>query len=302
MTCYGAAGYFITPLDTCATCNVTYCTTCIGYSSCQVCNSGYGVTITGSCSTCPLDGCQTCANLTTCSLCIGEYLSIGGLCYSCPVTCTCGGYTLPKYTNGDCATICGDGIVLGPYETCDDGNLVNGDGCSSTCKIEDSSVCSGEPSTCYLNKDLQVSFVRSEVSPTSCNLITFTFQIQPALSVLNTLNISWNGFITSNSSYLSMQGSPTYSNAVLKLTYMYNSTIQSQLVVFNVNVQSIRNASTYLSQIHNTSLQVQVQPTNNLAAVYCSSAVKTQAFGYGISAVGYLGMLLSIFSCKIVGL
>ena len=23
-----------------------------------------------------------------------------------------------------------------PYEQCDDGNLINGDGCSSTCKLE----------------------------------------------------------------------------------------------------------------------------------------------------------------------
>lgn len=31
---------------------------------------------------------------------------------------------------------CGDGIVDGPGETCDDGNVANGDGCSSTCQTE----------------------------------------------------------------------------------------------------------------------------------------------------------------------
>jgi len=32
--------------------------------------------------------------------------------------------------------VCGDGIAQGPTETCDDGNLTNGDGCSATCAIE----------------------------------------------------------------------------------------------------------------------------------------------------------------------
>jgi cysteine-rich repeat protein len=32
--------------------------------------------------------------------------------------------------------LCGDGRTLGPNEECDDGNLENGDGCNSTCKIE----------------------------------------------------------------------------------------------------------------------------------------------------------------------
>ena len=34
-----------------------------------------------------------------------------------------------------CNAICGDGIVV-LEEECDDGNIINKDGCSSTCKIE----------------------------------------------------------------------------------------------------------------------------------------------------------------------
>lgn len=33
----------------------------------------------------------------------------------------------------NCTSICGDGIVT-PAEACDDGNLLNGDGCNSVCK------------------------------------------------------------------------------------------------------------------------------------------------------------------------
>ncbi len=42
---------------------------------------------------------------------------------------------------------CGDGLVS-LREECDDGNAVDGDGCSSTCGIEAGYGCTGQPSTC----------------------------------------------------------------------------------------------------------------------------------------------------------
>jgi len=56
------------------------------------------------------------------------------------------------YSNKICcaanlASSCGNGeIDVG--EACDDGNLINGDGCSTTCTIESTFECSGEPSDC----------------------------------------------------------------------------------------------------------------------------------------------------------
>lgn len=46
-------------------------------------------------------------------------------------------------------SLCGDGIVA-TTGGCDDGNEVDGDGCSSTCEVELGFVCSGKPSTCTL--------------------------------------------------------------------------------------------------------------------------------------------------------
>lgn len=43
--------------------------------------------------------------------------------------------------------LCGNGM-LDAFETCDDGNIVSGDGCSSVCQTEQTYSCSGEPSTC----------------------------------------------------------------------------------------------------------------------------------------------------------
>lgn len=73
------------------------------------------------------DGCSS-----TCFIECGFYMS---LCTSCSSTTDClscvSGYTVQR---GSCATVCGDSIRAG-LETCDDGNIVDGDGCSSTCDI-----------------------------------------------------------------------------------------------------------------------------------------------------------------------
>jgi cysteine-rich repeat protein len=42
---------------------------------------------------------------------------------------------------------CGDGVMLGD-EACDDGNVVDGDGCSATCTLETGFDCTGAPTLC----------------------------------------------------------------------------------------------------------------------------------------------------------
>ena len=42
---------------------------------------------------------------------------------------------------------CGNGLVS-PVESCDDENLVPGDGCDPACRSEPGFACSGEPSSC----------------------------------------------------------------------------------------------------------------------------------------------------------
>jgi cysteine-rich repeat protein len=51
----------------------------------------------------------------------------------CLAACVCGGE-------------CGDGVAEPPSEECDDGNVASGDGCSSTCRLENASaLCAGIP-------------------------------------------------------------------------------------------------------------------------------------------------------------
>jgi cysteine-rich repeat protein len=49
-----------------------------------------------------------------------------------------------SFTGSDCIEICGDGFVINAE--CDDGNLIDGDGCSSTCDVEYSYQCENDNS------------------------------------------------------------------------------------------------------------------------------------------------------------
>ncbi|XP_016302321.1 pappalysin-2-like [Sinocyclocheilus anshuiensis] len=51
------------------------------------------------------------------------------------------------YTHGE--HFCGDGTLQGT-EDCDDGNLLDGDGCSKKCQVEPGFKCHGRPSLCYV--------------------------------------------------------------------------------------------------------------------------------------------------------
>jgi cysteine-rich repeat protein len=53
------------------------------------------------------------------------------------------------------AFLCSDGVILEALEACDDGNRIDGDGCSSSCAIEPSFVCSGLPSVCSAPEDVR---------------------------------------------------------------------------------------------------------------------------------------------------
>ena len=48
------------------------------------------------------------------------------------------GYYLNQ-TSNICQQICGDGVII--YLECDDGNLIDGDGCSSSCRIQNQFKC-----------------------------------------------------------------------------------------------------------------------------------------------------------------
>ncbi|KAG8517177.1 Pappalysin-2 [Galemys pyrenaicus] len=63
------------------------------------------------------------------------------------------GEASPPLTHIHGAPYCGDGKVTSNLgEECDDGDLLSGDGCSRTCKLEEGFNCVGEPSLCYIHE------------------------------------------------------------------------------------------------------------------------------------------------------
>jgi cysteine-rich repeat protein len=118
------------------------------------------------CTNCRVDKGWTCSggdanNPDTCTEICGDGLKLGGnQCDDgntqsgdgCDSSCNLEPGWRCQYTSASgcdkCFPVCEDGLVVG-WEECDDGGIPvkgNGDGCSSSCKIEPGFSCSGEPS------------------------------------------------------------------------------------------------------------------------------------------------------------
>ena len=118
-------------------------------------------------------GNETCYHNIKDDYCLNNYYFFDKFCYSCPSikesvningTCTicsngliyngssCVCQIGNKDINGVCiGQNCGDSKINLAIESCDDGNTINGDGCSSQCIIQQRHYCVNQPSSCGLN-------------------------------------------------------------------------------------------------------------------------------------------------------
>lgn len=157
----------------CLACNAVSpnCVQCVytiygNLSRCDTCEPGYYPTALGSCTTCP-SVCNTCGANGVCLTCFSTFSVIGTTCacnsainlFSSAGTCQLCSSLIPNCqtctqnvsvalnvscalcdsgyysANASCiASVCGDGAITNG-ETCDDGNTISGDGCSSFCLI-----------------------------------------------------------------------------------------------------------------------------------------------------------------------
>ena len=105
------------------------------------------------CEECRIGGCVKCLN---------------NLVLHSPTECTCPPATeIISQNSAACVPICGDGLKH-PSEACDDGNLNNNDGCSSSCQIELGYSCSGgsesSPDICTCTPQIQYALYDNEWS------------------------------------------------------------------------------------------------------------------------------------------
>ena len=115
---------------------------------CGAWNDGCGEAL--DCGTCI--GGDVCDGTGTCvppGACTDTCLILGYECGSiCGVTCLPGCNTGYTCASGHCISVCGDGVVASDEE-CDDGDLIDGDGCSGICEEETGWTCDdNEPSSC----------------------------------------------------------------------------------------------------------------------------------------------------------
>ncbi len=137
--------------DNCQECNET-----AGYifkspSKCvpRNCAEGFFLNLTSLvCQSC-LENCKTCTGSANCTECLKGY-SLSDNSTKCSSCISRTGLT-SKPGSDVCVEICGDGIDLGMLG-CDDGNTVDGDGCSSNCEVEPGFTCQKPaegPNVCY---------------------------------------------------------------------------------------------------------------------------------------------------------
>lgn len=236
------------------------------------------------CLTCNTTGCVTCdatlnftLNTTTylCDCAVGSYIGSNGLCTLCTMTgcLDCSSKTVCRTcdttlfflnaTTQVCDEICGDGFLF--FLQCDDGNNIDGDGCSSTCTIETNYTCVGGDATfrsvCSYNQPILMTLV-SSYKQTMVNQISLKFTLAPALKDLNSVDFST--VITTNitgvkSIVLTYDGSGS-----LAAVITYNTSIEAQPV--SVTFTPPYSAAFYSTPV--TTVDFSIDSWNNLGVFY----------------------------------
>lgn len=154
--------------------------------------------------------------------------------------CLCrNGYYLQS---GACLDICGDGTVMGTE--CDDGNIDNGDGCSSECFVETNYRCTSNTSmqsSCqYVGKQLSISLIDTKKTK-GLNQGIFTFLLSSPMPLLNKYNFSqYFQFSCSNATHQVLSWSYSEGEVILTVDYQTDLEGREASVNFTFNQLFIR--------------------------------------------------------------
>ncbi|CDW91263.1 fu domain containing protein [Stylonychia lemnae] len=247
------------------------CATCLTYDFCTSCIYGPYQLNDGECTyfTC-LDNqyraikpqlscfecdssCKTCQGESEfdCLSCNAEDKFVAQQCLSCNQQ---PGMTEPIDDSvSGCVEICGDGFNYGSYQ-CDDGNLINGDGCSSICIIEQGFNCTTgtkfTPSVCMDNKNPtpRISLIASN------NYIYIEFDEEVILSEeLNTTSLD-----------IKIQGSQGNYKFDWRLGDSYKTAEPLQLIVIETSIyQSLKGNEKEIVIVTFQSSSIYKDPTGN---------------------------------------
>lgn len=276
-TCTSCVNLYYLSNGSCNPCN-SLCLTCSGSTAldCITCISNYvlkgSICQKLSClSTQYVQSVSGCVNCTTTfpnslsclstgpTSCFSGYILSNNSCLTCSAVA---GYVYDS-ASGKCKDYCGDNIII--TDLCDDGNALNGDGCSSLCTIETGWSCTNN--ICSLSTTPTVSVVSISNNPYS-HSITLLISLSVGLR-LNDVN-----FIISFSSNTQF----TYKTTPLNIYYtsyqlvvVYYESIQNN----NLNIQIKSPASrllvtSSLALTISLNLTVSIPVVTNPPAIYVS--------------------------------
>ena len=273
-------------------------------------------TNTNNCETCNLKGCIICNTTTTCQICdtANNYgLVSDGTCKQCLFTCLCDGYTLPKYLNQTdgqeyCSTVCGDGLKRN-QEQCDDGNTVNGDGCSSTCQIETAWSCNNDPvNTCCTLESTQLSLTINKILKVpNKNSMTLILQVSPQLSILTPENMQQFVTLTVINVPLYNESRVSKPNQVIEVTYDYNQSIHGKKGSIGFEISFNQNNAPSCVIRASKNITIMAQANNNLPFMFYTEEELNKQQDVAQSAnvleiITFVIFFLSMIPAKIIGL
>lgn len=137
-------------------------------------------------------------------------------------------------SSNTCKQICGDGYVI--TLACDDGNLIDGDGCSSTCEIEAFHTCENDnsrypSSKCQFRAKISVTLnsIYKTIQPNSAKAI---FDISPFSKKMNEMQLA--SLVTLNASWCNVAKIEIVGHQLM-VYFFYNATIEHESAEINMD-------------------------------------------------------------------
>ena len=267
---------------------------CTNLTSCQSCNDGY-YQEEDKCLPCD-SSCKSCYSDTesSCLSCDSSRL-LDQKTGKCITECDSGFYKDICYDNSYCCReICGDGKLIILH--CDDGNLDEGDGCSSTCQIEPNFICGffngkDKNETCKYISPLKADLTLPEYSATLAR-ITFNQPLKYWNETLyQYISISLSGINNKTYSYnLTFKD-----NQTIDIEFNYSQSFKtSSLLVEFTNLSSflsIFNQSLSTSSLKTVLSNFMLLSINQQKAVNTTQSSSSATQASGIIIVAFMNLL-----------
>ena len=159
-----------------------------------------------------------------------------------------------------------------------------------------------------MTNNLLATLAYVSVDAIRCNTMTLSFLIAPKIYLNKYYTPNTTNLITSSDSRLTyMPSSTAFDGTYINATFIFSKNIEQTTVTFTFNPKYFFPSSPYLTQTTSTSFNASIISQTNIPATYsdsnmCGLRSSTPVYHTAQTSVGYAGLLISLISCKIIGL